>query len=113
MSIQQGNSRGNCHYLVTRRNICLLLVTLKEKLLRRKNALTTKQMEKLTELDITLEDDQSDEVNKVLQTIEQKCSKELASILKEADAHSANTGKSIRSSWDQEKTKSKAQFFKD
>jgi len=71
------------------------------------------KLARLIELDITLEDDQSDEVSEVLQTIEQKCSKELASILQEADAHSANTGKSIRSSWEQDKAKSKAQFYKD
>ena len=66
------------------------------------------KLARLIELDITSEDNLSNEVSEVLQTIEQKGSKELASILQEADAHSANTGKSIRSLWDQDKANSKA-----
>ncbi|XP_065908252.1 uncharacterized protein [Dysidea avara] len=71
------------------------------------------KLSRLSEFDITLENDQSDEVSEVLQTIEQQCSEELHSILKEADAHSSTTGKSIRSSWERDKASCKAQFYSD
>ena len=88
--------------------------------LRKRKAATQKErsndkakLSRLSEYDITLEDDQSDEVSEVLQTIEQKCSEELHAVLKEADAHSSSTGKSIRSSWERDRASHKAQFYTD
>ena len=88
--------------------------------IRKRKAATQKErsndkakLSRLSEFDITLEDDQSDEVSEVLQTIEQQCSEELHSILKEADTHSSTTGKSIRSSWERDKASYKAQFYSD
>lgn len=65
---------------------------------------------KLAELDVTLEDDQSDEVGKIVTTIEENCSEELQNIFDEADAHSAKAGDSLHSSWERDKANSK--FFK-
>ena len=58
--------------------------------------------------DITLEDEQSDEVSQVMQTIESQVSKELDEVLQEG-----SLGPAARSIWNEDKKNSKAQFFKD
>ena len=75
---------------------------------QKKRSLDKAKVFRLSEFDITLEDDQSDEVNEIISTIKEKCSEEFETILNEADAHSENTGSSIRSSWEREMAASKA-----
>ena len=72
---------------------------------------------RLSEFDITLEDNQSDEVSEIVSAIEEKCLEELESILNKADTHSENTGNSIRSSWERDiaasKLSCKTEFYND
>ena len=55
--------------------------------------------------EVVLEDDQSDEVNQIMQTIESEAATELDEVLKEMP-----TGRSI---WNDDKRNPKAEFFKD
>ena len=84
---------------------------------QKERSLDKAKASRLAEFDITLEDDQSDEVSEIVSTTEEKYSEELETTLNEADAHSASTGNSIRSSWERDKAASKAsfktQFYKD
>jgi len=68
---------------------------------------------KLGELDVTLEDDQSDELCEIVAKIEDECKDEIENIFHEADTHSATAGGALRSSWERDKANSKATFFKD
>jgi len=68
---------------------------------------------RLGELDVTLEDDQSDELCEIVAKIEDECKDEVENIFHEADTHSATAGNSLRSSWERDKANSKATFFKD
>ena len=68
---------------------------------------------KLGELDVTLEDDQSDELCEIVSKIDDECKDEVESIFQEADAHFVTTGESLRSSWERDKHNNKAKFFKD
>ena len=53
------------------------------------------KLSSLTEFDVTLEDDQSDEVIDIIKRIKQDCPDELQSAFEEADGHSSVTGKSL------------------
>ena len=67
---------------------------------------------KFTELDVTLEDDQSDEVSEVVARIEQDCSEELQGVFREADEYSIVAESSLCSSWEWNKANSKGKFFR-
>ena len=87
---------------------------LKRKVSTQKQRSTDKvKLSKLAELDVTLEDDQSDEVGEIIQTIEQQCSEDLHNLFDEVDSHSLFTGKSLRDTWEWDKANCKAEFFKD
>jgi len=68
---------------------------------------------KFTELDVTLEDDQSDEVSEVVARIEQDCSEELQDVFREAEEYSTEAGSSLCSAWERDKENSKVEFFQD
>jgi len=67
---------------------------------------------KFAEMDVTLEDDQSDEVSEVVARIEQDCSEELQGAFHEADKHSTEAGSSLRSAWDRTRQIVKSSFFR-
>jgi len=58
--------------------------------------------------DITLEDEQSDEISQIMQTIESQASKELNEVLQKG-----SLGPTTRSIWNNDKRNSKAEFYKD
>ena len=59
--------------------------------------------------DITLEDEQSDEVSQIMQTIErQQALKELNKVLQEG-----SLGPTAQKIWNEDKRKTKSQFYKD
>lgn len=61
--------------------------------------------------DMVLEDDQSDEVATILETIEEKASDELENVFKEADGRSVGTA--VHNAWETDKRNAKAIFNKD
>ena len=61
--------------------------------------------------DMVLEDDQSDEVATILETIEEKASDELENVFKEADSRSVGTA--VHNAWETDKRNAKAIFNKD
>ena len=61
--------------------------------------------------DMVLEDDQSDEVATILETIEEKASDELENVFKEADGRSVGTA--VCNAWETDKRNAKAIFNKD
>ena len=87
---------------------------LKRKVATQKERSTDKvKLSQLAEFDITLEDDQSDEVGEVMKTIEEQCVEDLRNLFDEVDSHSLSTGKSLRDTWERDKANCKAEFFKD
>ena len=61
--------------------------------------------------DVVLEDDQSDEVATILETIEEKASDELENVFKEADGQSVGTA--VRNAWETDERNAKPIFNKD
>ena len=60
---------------------------------------------------VTVDDEQSDELTKVMKKIEESCSSELEEVFRDADHHSC--GESIRGVWKDDKCNWKSSFFKD
>ena len=70
------------------------------------------KLAKYDHLDITLDDDQSDELCGVIERIEDQCHDELGKLFGEADAKSRCTGETLRHIWQSDKP-AKSEFFKD
>ena len=60
---------------------------------------------------VTVDDEQSDELAKVMEKIEETCTSELEEVFKDADHRSC--GESIRGVWEDDKCNWKTSFFKD
>ena len=69
------------------------------------------KLAKHEELDVPLDDDQSDELCDVIKRIEETCPNELDKIFQEGDDHAA--GDLVRNSWEADKLNGKKSFFKD
>ena len=70
------------------------------------------KLAKYDHLDITLDDDQSDELCGVIERIEDQCHDELGKLFGEADAKSRCTGETLQHIWQSDKP-AKSEFFKD
>lgn len=67
---------------------------------------------KYENLEVTLDDDQSDELSSVIDKIEEQHQNELDKVFQEADARSKCIGDSLRDSWLSNQN-TKLEFFKD
>lgn len=71
------------------------------------------KLTKYTDMDLTLEDNQSDELGKVIRTNEENAPIELDAVFREASNCSVSVGKTIRDAWKNDKQNHKAEFYKD
>lgn len=60
---------------------------------------------------VTVDDEQSDKLTKVMEKIEGTCMSELEEVFKDADSHSC--GESVREMWEEDKHNWKSCFFRD
>ena len=69
------------------------------------------KLAKYDDLDVTLDDEQSDELSSIMSKIEESSVDELSKIFEEADGYSV--GDSVRTVWELDRSNSKERFFKD
>jgi len=69
------------------------------------------KLAKHEELDVPLDDEQSDELCAIMKRIEETYSNELDKIFQEGDDHAV--GDLVRNSWEKDKLNAKSQFYKD
>ena len=68
-------------------------------------------MLKYCDLNISLEEDQSDEIGNIVQKLEEVAKPELEKVFEEADGE--NVGEAVRDIWKADLRSSKMEFFKD
>ena len=71
------------------------------------------KLTKYTDMDLTLEDDQSDKLEEVIRTIEENVPEELDAVFREASDCSVSVGKTIRDAWENDKQNHEAEFYRD
>lgn len=69
------------------------------------------KLSKHEELDVPLDEEQSDELCDIMKSIKETCPNELDKIFQEGDDHAV--GDLVRNSWEADKLNAKNKFFKD
>jgi len=86
-------------------------VAQRKKATQRERSADKAKLARVAELDVSLDEDQSDELTNTMKHIEEANQDELEKIFKEADEHSV--GESIRAAWESNRQSTKQKFFKD